>query len=170
MSSSDTTWLRELEKRPAVMVAVVAVTGDTTSVSTLRAETFDLDDADREVVAAIDTSDATMRVRTGDHDIVLPPDASRAVRQLLRDLGAGGAVHVIPDNADLTTQQAADLLGLSRTFLMRLLDQGTIPAHTVGSHRRVRAGDVVAYQRRREQRLAALDELIAADEAVGLTY
>ena len=76
----------------------------------------------------------------------------------------------MPADADLTTQQAAELLGLSRTYVVRLIDQGTLPGHMVGTHRRLRASDVLAYRTDRAHRLDALDAITSADEDLGLPY
>jgi len=77
------------------------------------------------------------------------------------------SIILLPEDAALTTQAAADLLGMSRPFLLRLLDSGVIPFHRVGSHRRVRLSDVENYQvqrdRDRQDRLDALT--MAIDEA-----
>lgn len=109
-------------------------------------------------------------VKTPSGMIELPATAADAVRHLLTELAAGASVHVLADDAELTTQQAADLLGLSRTYLVRLVDQGTIPAHLVGTHRRLYAADVLTYQARRAERLAAVADITAADAAAGVPY
>jgi excisionase family DNA binding protein len=135
-----------------------------------RAKVFDLDDRDRAVVASLGSGSSTVSIRVGEKTVVLPDDASRAVRSLLRDLATGVPVHVVPADAELTTQQAADLLGLSRTYVVRLVDEGSLPGHRAGSHRRLRASDVLAYRKQRASKLAALAELTAADEELGLSY
>jgi excisionase family DNA binding protein len=89
---------------------------------------------------------------------------------VLRELAAGARVLVVAEDAELTTQQAADLLGLSRTFVVRLIDDGKLPAHMAGTHRRIRAVDAVAYARRRAARLAAVDAITDADRAAGLDH
>lgn len=69
----------------------------------------------------------------------------------------------------LSTQQVADTLGVSRPFVAKLIDEGTLPAHRVGTHRRVRADDLQTYQtKRRQQSRAAMDELVALTEEMGL--
>jgi excisionase family DNA binding protein len=79
-------------------------------------------------------------------------------------IASGASVAVLAQDEELTSQQAADLLNMSRQYLVRLLERGDIASIKVGTHRRLRAGDVALYRRRRdEKRKAALDEL--ADQA-----
>lgn len=130
--------------------------------------TFELGPRDRKRLTARLSASKNARpvaVRTVDGEIELPAAAQRAVEQLLYDLAAGGSVHVLADEHDLTTQQAADLLGLSRTFVVRLIDSGKLDAQHAGSQRRVRAGDALTYARRRQDRLAAVSDIAAADTA-----
>jgi excisionase family DNA binding protein len=89
-------------------------------------------------------------LRGGDEREVveLPSAAVALIGRVLAALAAGHAVAVIPIHAELTTQEAADLLGVSRPFLVKELERGAIPYRKVGSHRRVRYGDLAAYKRR----------------------
>lgn len=104
-----------------------------------------------------------LRVRQngdGESVVELPPAVSQMVLSLLMHIGKGEAVTFVPYGAQLTTQQAADLLNVSRPFLIKLLESKAIPYHKVGSHRRVMASDVLDYKRNRhEERAATLDEL-----------
>ncbi len=115
-------------------------------------------------------SDGPVRVETPDGTIELPATAAAAVRHLLSELATGSEVHVLADAAELTTQEAAHLLGLSRTYIVRLIDQGKLPAHLVGTHRRLFAADVLAYQQQRSARLAAVAEVTGADTVAGVPY
>lgn len=132
----------------------------------LRVEAFDLDEGERRAVLGLDEN-AEVRLTIGGTEIKLPADAGRAVKRLLNDLASGASVHLITGGAELTTQQAADILGLSRTFVVRLIDQGDLKGHLVGTHRRLKATDVLEYKARRDARLA---ELTAIDEELGLDY
>ncbi|KAF0096872.1 MAG: DNA binding domain-containing protein [Rhodospirillaceae bacterium] len=84
-------------------------------------------------------------------DVDLPPAVARLVLDLLELVGKGDAVTLVPSGADLSTQQAADMLEVSRPFLVKLLETREIPHHKIGTHRRIRAEDLLAYKRRRDK-------------------
>ncbi len=98
------------------------------------------------------------------------PEAVRALLALLvQELAEGNSVTVAPATKQLTTQQAAEVLGVSRPFLIKLLDEGALPHHRVGSHRRVALADVVVYKdEQKKQRRAAMEELTKASLDAGL--
>lgn len=98
-----------------------------------------------------------------------PAEAVVAFRRVLEAIAEGGGVAVLPLDAELTTQEAADLLGISRPSLVKLLDQGAIPFRTIGVHRRLRAIDVLAHRKTRDtKRRRALDKLAAENQRLGL--
>ncbi len=109
-------------------------------------------------------------VQTDAGVVELPAAAADAVRHLLGELASGASVHVFADDAELTTQEAADLLGLSRTYVVRLIDQGTISARMAGTHRRLRVTDVLAYESHRKSRLKAVAGITEADVVAGVPY
>lgn len=97
---------------------------------------------------------------------VIPESIFGALRQVADALSAGMGVTVAPMNALLTTQQAADFLGMSRPTFVRLLERGAIPMHKPGRHRFVTLEDLVAYQDRiTHQRREALDAMVTDAEA-----
>lgn len=103
--------------------------------------------------------------------VTLPRAACDLLIDMLSQLASGHAVTVVPVHAELTTQQAADLLNVSRPFLVSLLEQGKIKFHRVGNHRRVRFQDLMQYRRARmQQSQAALTELTADAERLKLGY
>ena len=95
----------------------------------------------------------------GGEDVSLPEGFSRVIAEALAEVAAGRRVHLASDDEELTTQEAADFLGVSRPYLIGLLEEGEIPFHKVGTHRRVLFGDALAY--RREMR-ASQEEAFAA--------
>lgn len=101
--------------------------------------------------------------------IAVPASVHRLLATMLHELARGNAVTIAPVHAELTTQQAADLLNVSRPFLVNLLESGAMPFHRVGTHRRVRLQDVMAYRRARsEERRTALAEMAREAQELGL--
>ncbi len=114
-----------------------------------------------------------LELKTGSatEELVLPEAALRLLVRALSELGEGNAVTLTPVRAELTTQQAADLLNVSRPHLVKLLDEGTIASRKVGTHRRVQLRDVLAYKQellaRREK---SLEELAALSQELKMGY
>ena len=81
----------------------------------------------------------------------LPPAVVGLLDEILKNMQAGKAVSIVPEHQQLTTQRAANLLGVSRPFMVRLLEEGKLLFHMVGSHRRVYLKDLLAYQQRRDE-------------------
>ena len=99
----------------------------------------------------------------------MPAFALKLLAQVLSDMAQGKSVTLMPDQAELTTHQAADMLHVSRPFLIKLLDQGAIAHRKVGRHRRIRYEDLRAYlDREKAARRETLAELAAHDQEIGL--
>ena len=123
----------------------------------------------RQILAPHATGDANQSLRVLNDagkpaEIVLAPALSGLLMELLRYIGQGDAVTLVPVSQMLTTQQAADILNVSRPFLVSLLEKGDIAHTTVGRHRRVRAEDLFAYKKARDtKRSEALSDLAEMD-------
>ncbi|HEY5195555.1 MAG TPA: excisionase family DNA-binding protein [Solirubrobacteraceae bacterium] len=103
--------------------------------------------------------DLELRVSEG-ASIVVPRAALALIVEVLEQLGDGEAVTVFAERAELSTQQAADLLNVSRPYILKLIDERRLPARKVGTHRRILLGDLVAHKRRDDaDRDAVLTEL-----------
>ena len=100
--------------------------------------------------------------------LFLPREAVSLLAYILSQAAAGRGVSVMPSHAELTTQQAADMLNVSRPYLIGLLEAGTIPFKLVGRHRRIRWDDLMDYKRETEaQSRAAADELVELGQELG---
>jgi len=118
---------------------------------------------------------SSIRLRIGDGDdtepVSVPASALRLFLHMLTEMSQGNAVTLIPTQAELTTQQAADLLNVSRPYVVKLLDEGKIPSRMVGKYRRVRFDDLMAYKRKDDDaRAKVLDQLTAEAQELGMGY
>ena len=105
------------------------------------------------------------------HELKLPTSAVKLMIEMLTQLGQGNSVNITPIHAELTTQEAADILNMSRPTLIKLLDAKDIPHARTGNRRKVAFVDVMKYKQVLEaKRLTALDELSALDQELGLGY
>lgn len=119
------------------------------------------------LLAGLTTERATTLLGPDGERLVLPPEVFEVLRDVVAAMAQGQAVTIAPVHQRLTTQEAADLLGVSRPTVVKLLETGEIPFEQPGRHRRVRLADVLAYRDRASaERRSALDRMVEiADEA-----
>ena len=99
----------------------------------------------------------------------IPTAAARLLIQILDEMSRGNAVKIVPVHAELTTQEAADLLNVSRPTLIQMLNQNLIPYRKVGTHRRIPFVKAMEYKKQLEsERRKVLAELVAYDQEIGL--
>ena len=123
-----------------------------------------------DLLAHLDASAANATRLTGPNgqSIVLPASAFEAIKAVLTGLAQGMAMTLVPSGRELTTQQAADILGVSRPTVVKLLEGGGIPFHRVGTHRRINVEDVLRFRAARTaERKAALRELTEISQEIG---
>jgi excisionase family DNA binding protein len=107
--------------------------------------------------------------RPVDETVALPSPAVGLLVRILEEMAAGNAVTIIPVHPELTTQEASDILNISRPSLIQLLNEGKIEYRRVGTHRRVKFDALMNYKRRADSaRRAALAELAAYDRELGI--
>ena len=131
--------------------------------------------ASRQLLAALEKPGAPLSLRvvddTQEAPIELPAGAVALLIEILDAMAAGRGVTIIPENAELTTAEAAEVLNVSRPFLIGLLEQGQIKFRKVGSHRRIRMEDVMDYKEKVDaDRDGILAELIADAEDQDMGY
>lgn len=104
-------------------------------------------------------------------DLVLPRQSLVLLRDLLTEMAQGNAVTILPTHAEVTTQEAANMLNVSRPHLVKLLEEGAIPFTRVGTHRRIRLQDLLDYKRQQEEiSEAALQELTDQAQDLDMGY
>ena len=112
-----------------------------------------------------------LRINNIKKSIPLPPKVFSMLQHIIKSISEGKSVTIMPTEGELSTQQAADLLHVSRPHLIKLLKRGLIPFRKIGSHRRIAIKDVLNYQKEFEQeREAQLKFLAAQAQALQLGY
>jgi excisionase family DNA binding protein len=126
-------------------------------------------DALAELLAGLGPEPVTTLLGPTGERLVLPPEVFEVLRGVVEAMAQGQAVMIAPVHQRLTAQEAADLLGVSRPTVVKLLESGEIPFEQPGRHRRVRLADVLAYRERSSSvRRAALDEMVEIAEEAGM--
>ena len=110
-------------------------------------------------------------VKLDGHDLILPRQALALLRDILVEMAQGNAVTIVPTHAELTTQEAADILNVSRPHLIKLLNDNVIAYSKTGTHRRIRYQDLMEYKAEREHRsMDALDVLTEQAQHLDMGY
>lgn len=119
----------------------------------------------------LEKSGETFQIRMRDQVIELPRRALEIFGEVLKKMADGEAVMLIPFHKELTTQEAADILGVSRPYVVKLLDEGEIPYRKLRRHRRIRFQDLMDYKERSDQDVQeALTALVAEAQELGMGY
>jgi excisionase family DNA binding protein len=130
-----------------------------------RATSHALEQQGASAVLRVQVTEAGNEVTTLD----LPASAVPLIKAMLKEIGAGRAVTVLGDNTEITTQQAAELLNVSRPYLVGLIDKGVLAARMIGPRRRLMLADVLVYRAEtKAKRREALREMAAIDQELGL--
>jgi excisionase family DNA binding protein len=129
-------------------------------------------ESSRLLAACVGTGDrARLRLIDGDTNVTVPVSAIHMLVDILSAMAQGNAVSLVPIHAELTTQQAADMLNVSRPYLVKQLETGVIPFHKLGRHRRIRFSDLMEYMEKiDEESRQAADELTAEAQRLDLGY
>lgn len=131
-------------------------------------------EASRILAAYVSQGQVNIELDDGKHErihAILPSSVIKILQRVLTEMAQGNAVTIIPLNAELTTQQAADFLNVSRPFLVKQIEAGNIPHRKIGTHRRVRVEELLKYKKEIDKnRHQTLDELTAEAQRLGLGY
>lgn len=128
-------------------------------------------ESQRALAAFLSTQFETQRIQIFDakneaHQVELPTSALRLLVDVLSELAEGNAVKVVPIHAELTTQEAADMLNVSRPHLVKLLESGALAFHKTGKHRRIRFADLMAFKTEQDRASAQAMEALAKQAQV----
>ncbi len=123
-------------------------------------------ESQRALAALLSTQFETQRIqifdaKNEDHQVELPTSALRLLVDVLSELAEGNAVKVVPIHAELTTQEAADMLNVSRPHLVKLLESGALAFHKTGKHRRIRFADLMVFKTEQDRASAQAMEALA---------
>ncbi len=113
----------------------------------------------------------TVSVGSGETEVDIPEIAARMLETILEELAQGHAVALSLVDQEVSTQKAADLLNVSRPYLIKLLESGKIPFRKVGTHRRVRLADLLEFKARMDAEAErAYAELVQQAQELGMGY
>jgi excisionase family DNA binding protein len=119
--------------------------------------------------AAEDGDEIARLISPSGDELELPASIYEILVRVVREMDRGNGITIMPVHAELTTQQAAELLNVSRPYLVKLLEEKAIPFHMVGRHRRVRVHDLLDYKERRDsERRRLLKKMVEEGQEAGL--
>jgi excisionase family DNA binding protein len=162
------------EKRRTTMTALLSKGLET--VAPTEADTLLARESSRRLATHPLTRRPSVRIQVLDdgepaETVAVPASAVRLLLHILTEMAQGNAVTLVPVPAELTTQQAADFLNVSRPYVVKLLEEGQIPYRAVGKYRRIRFDDLMAYRRKDDEaRAKVLDQLTAEAQELGMGY
>ena len=124
------------------------------------------------ILSGLETNADEFRVRLdGGQELLLPSAVKTLLVHLLSEMSQGNAVKIIPVHAELTTQEAADFLNVSRPYVIGLLEKAEIKFHMVGTHRRIKFSDLAAYKKRKDaEQEAAMATLAKQAQELDMGY
>ena len=136
------------------------------------AEMAQAKEAGRQLARLLPEGQLPLRLVTenNQHEMIsIPPGAVRLFLDVLTQLGQGRGVTILPKKAELTTQEVADFLNVSRPYVVKLIESGALPARAVGTRRRVAFQDLIKFDEAdRKRRRAALNEIARLDQDLGI--
>ncbi len=123
------------------------------------------------IMSSLDDDLEIQILEGNDQRVKLPTSAVRLLLDILEQMARGNAVTLIPVHAELTTQQAADVLNVSRPFVVKLIDEGKLPFRKVGAHRRIKFEDLMAFKTNIDNsRHEALNKLVEQAQELDMGY
>ncbi|AFZ55853.1 helix-turn-helix domain-containing protein [Anabaena cylindrica FACHB-243] len=125
-------------------------------------------EAIKQLAELLKQENSQLRLVANGQEVAVSDSVFDVLREIVREMALGNYVSIVTYNPELTTQQAADLLNVSRPYLIKLLEQGELPYIMVGTHRRVRFGDLMKYKENRDiKRDKFLTELTQMSQEAG---
>jgi excisionase family DNA binding protein len=110
-----------------------------------------------------------IKIEESKETVELPKAALEMLTAILSHMSEGKAISIVPSEVEITTQQAAEILNVSRPFIVKLLENGNIPFKKVGSHRRLKLKDLEAYrEKERAKQQAAIQDLADITQELGI--
>lgn len=122
-----------------------------------------------EVIKHLKTEEPEIEIEETNEHIKIPMKALKLLSEILEAMSKGQPISIVPIAAEITTQKAAEILGCSRPYLVKLLEEGKIPFTKIGRHRRIKMEDVLTYkENKKQEQKQRLIEMMQNDEALGL--